>query len=183
MTRPSDEAGALDLGALEISPGEARPVEVAVPVQPVGIAGNDYRLSVAGGHVSVEITHTHSGWHLRARGAGTLDGPCWRCLTDASVPLTADLTEFGAFDRRGADGFDDDLDSEYLDGDILDAAGMARDAPLDAPPATILCRADCRGLCPMCGIDLNTGSCTCTPVTGDPRWEALRGLADRIDEG
>ena len=183
MTRPSDGDGALDLGALEISPGEARTVEVAVPVQPVGIAGNDYRLSVAGGHVSVEITHTHSGWHLRARGAGTLDGPCWRCLTDASVPLTADLTEFGAFDRRGAGVCAGILDPGSPAGHTWVAAGRAGAAPPDDPPATILCRADCRGLCPMCGIDLNTGSCTCTPVTGDPRWEALRGLADRIDEG
>lgn len=179
---PVDGAdGTLDLGALDIAPGEARSFPVAVTNQAVSIAGNEYTLEAIGGHVTVEVTHTHSGWHLRARGGGTLSGPCWRCLGDAGVTLTADLSEFSAFGRDRAAAFDEDLDSEYVEGAVLDAGGMARDALLEALPTAILCRDDCRGLCPLCGIDRNTGTCDCSTDTGDPRWDALRGLVERID--
>ncbi len=179
---PAESDGTLDLAACEIAPGEARGFQVAVPAQTVTIGGNAYLLSVDGGHVTVDVTHTHSGWHIRARGAGALTGPCWRCLEDAHVRLGADLTEFSAFDRDRSAAFDEDLDSEYLEGQILDAGAVARDALLEALPATILCGDDCRGLCPLCGTDLNRASCECVVDTTDPRWEALRGLAERLGE-
>ena len=40
-------------------------------------------------------------------------------------------------------------------------------------PSKVLCREDCRGLCPHCGKDLNEGLCGCKPKTVDPRLEAL----------
>ncbi len=179
---PVEPDGTLDLAACEIAPGEARGFEVAVPAQAVTIGGNEYTLAVDGDHVAVDVTHTHSGWHIRARGAGVLTGPCWRCLDDARVALGADLTEFSAFDRDRSAGFDEDLDSEYLEGQILNAGAMARDALLEALPASILCRDDCRGLCPQCGTDLNDATCDCVEDTTDPRWDALRGLVERLED-
>lgn len=42
-------------------------------------------------------------------------------------------------------------------------------------PSRFLCKTDCKGLCSVCGKDLNEGSCTCKKAT-DPRWDALKGL-------
>ena len=39
-----------------------------------------------------------------------------------------------------------------------------------------LCRDDCRGLCPQCGTNLNTGTCDCSPVWEDPRLAALKAI-------
>ena len=44
-----------------------------------------------------------------------------------------------------------------------------------AMPSRFLCREDCRGLCPVCGADLNEGDCGCKAPT-DPRWDALKDL-------
>src|SRR5713226_9546415 len=45
-----------------------------------------------------------------------------------------------------------------------------------AMPGQILCREDCKGLCPTCGIDRNAGSCQCADSDGDSRWEQLKNL-------
>ena len=45
-------------------------------------------------------------------------------------------------------------------------------------PSRFLCSEDCRGLCPVCGRDLNTGSCGCGTRPVDPRLEKLRALLE-----
>ena len=47
-------------------------------------------------------------------------------------------------------------------------------------PMKVLCKEDCKGLCPICGQDLNEGQCDCETDSGDPRWEALKGSIFRI---
>ncbi|RKY75804.1 DUF177 domain-containing protein, partial [candidate division KSB1 bacterium] len=43
-------------------------------------------------------------------------------------------------------------------------------------PAKKLCMEDCKGLCPVCGKNLNTGSCSCVKDEIDPRWQGLRNI-------
>jgi uncharacterized protein len=40
----------------------------------------------------------------------------------------------------------------------------------------MLCREDCKGICPECGIDRNTGECSCVADDIDPRWAALKNF-------
>jgi uncharacterized protein len=47
-------------------------------------------------------------------------------------------------------------------------------------PARVLCQADCKGLCPHCGQNLNTAQCNCQAAAADPRWNALGDLRNRI---
>ena len=59
--------------------------------------------------------------------------------------------------------------------DVADLAPLVHDAILLDLPLAPLCRADCRGLCPYCGIDRNEDSCDCSaPV--DARWATLDEL-------
>ncbi len=51
-----------------------------------------------------------------------------------------------------------------------------RDALLLDLPVAPLCRDDCAGLCPSCGIDRNQSTCDCDMTIPDPRWDALREL-------
>ena len=62
---------------------------------------------------------------------------------------------------------------------VVDVAGLAREALILGLPAQILCREDCPGLCPTCGQDLHSGTCSCQAVPSDPRWERLKDL--RLD--
>jgi uncharacterized protein len=183
MGRHDDMSRPLDLRSLDLAPGEARELELGIPVDDVIIAGQRYRSEPSAPRVRLEITQTASGWHFRLRVAASVVGPCWRCLNEATVSVAADVREYAAFGRPQGAAFDEDLDSEYLDGEALDVVAMTRDALVDLLPATILCRPDCAGLCPTCGTDLNAGPCDCPPPPPDSRWAGLEAIAQRLQTG
>ena len=74
----------------------------------------------------------------------------------------------------------EELRTPYLDDDRLDLSAWARDAVALALPEQILCRADCAGLCPVCGKDLNAEPHTHDEEQQDSRWAALADLRDRL---
>jgi uncharacterized protein len=174
------EVGTLDLRALELAPGAAVRLPVRTPPVELVIGGQEHHTEPERPELDLEVSRSLSGLHLRLRGRAELVGPCVRCLEEARAPLTVDTSEFVADGRPGDAPFDEDLDSQYVEEGVLDVATWARDAVAEAVPATLLCRADCAGLCPHCGTDLNAGSCDCAEDTSDPRWDALREVAERL---
>lgn len=167
----------LDLRTLDTPSGGATVVTAAVPIDPVTLAGQQYTADPAEPELRLDVVRTGNGWHLRVRGRVGIAGPCWRCLAPAEPSVVLDATEVSE------DGSTDpDLTSLYLDHGVLDVAAWARDAMVEAMPATVLCRDDCLGLCPTCGHDRNTGPCACPPPPPDSRWKALEGLAERLRE-
>ena len=74
----------------------------------------------------------------------------------------------------------DELRTPYLHDGSLDLAGWARDALALALPDKILCRAECAGLCPVCGKDLNREPHTHDEEMPDSRWAALEGLRKQL---
>ena len=161
-----------DLGTLGLHSGEGRSLDLTVPIEPFELAGQRY--SAKGGDVEVklDVSHMTSGYALRMRYSALLDGPCMRCLEDAGrAPTEVDAREV---DQPGGG---DDLSSPYLDGLELDVRAWARDALVLALPAAIVCSEDCRGLCAVCGENLNNAE----PdhhheAPPDERWAALREL-------
>lgn len=107
---------------------------------------------------------------------GTAAGECRRCLVDVTVPVTDDVHLI--FAEEG-DEEADDPDVYRIDprAPELDLRPAIREQWLLAAPAFVQCREDCKGLCPTCGTDLNTGACDCPPAT-DARWDSLRSLRD-----
>ncbi len=71
---------------------------------------------------------------------------------------------------------EEDLDTSYYRDDQIDLNELLREQFYLALPMKPLCREDCRGLCPQCGTNLNTGTCTCATEWEDPRLAALKGL-------
>jgi uncharacterized protein len=105
-----------------------------------------------------------------------LVGPCVRCLTDAGISLDIRAREYQATSPGEAE----ELTSPYLVDDRLDLSAWARDAVALGLPDKILCQADCAGLCPECGRDLNVEPHEHEQQVGDPRWGALAKLRDRL---
>ena len=110
--------------------------------------------------------------------SGALDGqsvaPCRRCLTDVTSSVHEDVHLL--FAESGVDEADEDDVFPIPPGAReLDLRPAVREEWLLAVPQFPLCREDCKGLCPTCGIDRNTGECTCAPVA-DPRWAGLRDV-------
>jgi uncharacterized protein len=166
----------IDIAQLRLEPGEERSVEVPVVLPQVAIGGVEYAGPAAPVIARVDLTRLGSGLLLRLRLATTIDGPCHRCLEEARIPVAIDAREYQA-DAPEA-GAESEEVCEYLQGDELDVATWAADAVVLAMPHKILCREDCKGLCPSCGADLNAGPCDCPPPAGDDRWGPLRELLD-----
>ena len=80
-----------------------------------------------------------------------LDGPCFRCLAEATLELPIHAREYQATNP----GADEELRSPYVEDDKLELSSWARDAVALELPDKILCKPDCAGLCGVCGRDLN----------------------------
>jgi uncharacterized protein len=162
-------ADILDLDSLHLPPGGGTRVAAEVPVAPVRLGGQQY--GVVGGAVDarIDVSRTMDGFAFRLRFDASLTGPCMRCLTDASPTFHVDSREIEQ------PGTDDELHTPYLDGAELEVAGWVRDALLLALPPRLICRDECRGLCAVCGANLNEED----PARhrhergGDPRWAKL----------
>jgi uncharacterized protein len=160
-----------DIGRLGLSSGEGRRLDLEVAVDDFEFAGQSY--AVAGGSVSatLDVSHTTTGYSLRLRFDTALAGPCMRCLEDAGNDVGVDAREI---DQPGGG---EELESPYLEEEQLDLRSWARDALALALPAQIVCSAECRGLCPVCGENLNrAGAEHGHEREPDPRWAALREL-------
>jgi uncharacterized protein len=166
------ETHEFDLGALRLSSGEGRRLELDVPIEAFELGGEHYQAEPARVPVVLDVSRMMGGGYaLRLRFAAALSGPCMRCLKPARPTIEVDSREV---DRPGEG---EELDSPYVDEETLDLAGWAHDAFALATPNQVLCREDCAGLCPICAADLNEAG----PEHGherapDPRWAKLREL-------
>ncbi len=68
----------------------------------------------------------------------------------------------------------------YYQGDGLLLEDVIREQVLLAAPLKVICREDCRGLCPHCGKNLNLEQCSCADAVVDPRWLALKDLRSKL---
>lgn len=106
--------------------------------------------------------------------SGTIIQQCGRCGKLFSSPTC------GSMETRFTQGaLDDDEGYDQLwpiSDDEADLAQAVLNEIWFHCPMQPLCRPDCRGLCPVCGVDLNQQSCSCARQEIDPRWEKLKSL-------
>jgi uncharacterized protein len=164
-------ADAFDLGALGLTSGEGRRLDLHVHLAPFELGGARYVPEPALIPVRLEVSRTmHSGWALRLRFEVELHGPCMRCLEPAAPAFAVDAREV---DQPGGG---EELTSPYVDEGELDLAGWARDALALTLPPQLTCRPDCAGLCPQCGANLNEDPEHAHEREPDPRWAKLSEL-------
>jgi DUF177 domain-containing protein len=161
-----------DLGALRMTAGEGRRLDLHVAPPPYALGGERYPVEPELVPVRLDVSRTTAdGYALRLRFEATLIGPCMRCLEDAAPQFSVDAREVSQ------PGETDELTSPYVEHGILDVRAWARDALALALPATLLCRPDCAGLCPECGADLNlSGPEHHHDRAPDQRWAKLSEL-------
>ena len=129
------------------------------------------------------------GTHAFASGTfkGHLTVACSRCVNPVKLVLDETLRvtfmppsempqdDEDAPSEEGAEVAEGDLDVFPFDGEKIELEPLFREQFVLAVPYAPLCAEDCKGLCPQCGIDRNTGTCSCEkPI--DPRLAALKGL-------
>jgi len=163
----------VDLSRLGLSSGEGTSRNASVDIDPVELGGQRYTARGAVTDARLDISRTTTGYALRLRYGLRLEGPCMRCLEGAADQISIDAREV---DQPGGG---DDLRSPYLEGDELDLKSWARDALVLALPVRVLCTPDCRGLCGICGANLNEEPGHAHEREPDPRWAKLSEL--RLD--
>lgn len=129
--------------------------------------------------VLLRASHAGSG-EIVVRGSleGTLRQQCRRCLEPVSSRLSVEVTM--VFVPSDSPGAEDDGDVRLFKGNAaeLDLSASVREELILAIDPYVVCHPDCRGLCPRCGANQNTETCSCAGTESDPRWDSLRALRE-----
>lgn len=123
-------------------------------------------------HGTAEITRTPQGLLVQANLYGLYAGECGRCLKPLPVPLHAKFAELYASSQRHV------TESGLIlpeDGHI-DLEPLAREYLILEIPINQICKEDCKGLCPVCGENLNLRDCGHRSEDIDPRFSVLKDL-------
>jgi uncharacterized protein len=142
----------LDLRSLRFGAASEVWRRVPVEVDPFVYGGLDYE--VPDGCVDLLLTAARVGDNVTLSAAfeTAVGGPCQRCLGAAEVSVEARGVEYV---RHGeSEGQEEDEDG-YVTSSSIDLGRWARDLIAEQLSAKVLCRDDCRGLCVVCGADLN----------------------------
>ena len=108
--------------------------------------------------------------------------PCDRCLTDVACPI---LLEDDRERKLSAEETEKDPDEEEtcIHGYELDVDEFIRSELFLRIPMKVLCREDCKGLCPKCGANRNLGSCGCEDGPLDPRMAVIQDIFRKANHG
>ncbi len=165
----------VNLKRMEMLPGQKRTVAEEVNGSPEWLAGMHSQLD-GGIAVTLTIEHTQFYWVILGQISAPVRLTCSRCLDEYNRVIT------GSFERIAvapdAKVLREAADEVYLpleEGSVDLSQAIEETLVLNIPMVP-LCRENCSGLCPVCGQNLNHGSCSCKVETIDPRLEKLREL-------
>ncbi len=148
------------------------------------------------GELKVKFKKLAGRAHVHGHLELLLNVPCNRCTKDVKLELPVDfelrMVPRSEIDKRSEDEragveddgrslragtFDvDDVDAEPFDGKTIDLDPIVREQVLLALPVSVLCREDCKGLCTVCGQDLNEKDCGCERKVVDVRLAKLKDI-------
>ena len=120
----------------------------------------------------IRLSRTAEGILVQGQLQVGIESECVRCLDPVTVNVTVDVEELFAYPSPTVAEF-----SLHDDG-ILDLAPLLRAEVLIEASRGVLCRPDCKGLCPHCGVNWNHTTCTCAEERIDPRLAQLKHLLD-----
>lgn len=107
-----------------------------------------------------------------------IQAECARCLVPVSLEISGKLEYlYYSHGAEELEQFDDFMPVEVgFFGRVIDIMPQIQESVYALLPTKVLCKEDCKGLCPNCGMNLNEGSCSCQNENVDPRLEALRNF-------
>lgn len=167
----------IDLIKLEKSPFEFEftlsPAEIDLESEEAKLKGE----TLVKGILTKKIAETDVEGEINANA----EVECTRCLTpieeNLKIPFRAVFIAPEHYtEEKETEVNAEDLDVSIIENDEINLTELVREQILLNLPEKVLCREDCRGLCPICGINKNTQSCNCEESQTDPRWAKLKEL-------
>jgi len=143
----------------------------------------DYRV-VAPVSLAFDIFKDKQAFRLAGRVQTTLELKCSRCLEPFTIPVDQEFDlRYQPHTANTGEGEreieEDDLTTAFYEKDEIDLGHLMHEQFVLALPMKPLCSDACKGLCAVCGTNLNTSTCDCKPTWEDPRLAALRELTVR----
>ena len=166
----------VDTTKLPRQPGATRALKRVIPApEHLGLEmiavppGSDVELDLV-------LTSVSEGVYISGRVRGSLTGECGRCLNEISESFAVEIAELYAYEDSTTEETTDEDEVGRMQGDLIDLEPAVRDAVVLTLPTNPLCRADCPGLCPECGVHLDDLPADHSHGVADPRWAALHHL-------
>ncbi|MFW6598339.1 YceD family protein [Propionibacteriaceae bacterium Y2011] len=122
--------------------------------------------------LELRLEEVGEGVLVTGTASAQLHGECGRCLAEISDDLEIDIQELFVHPGENVE----DAGTSRLEGDLFDLEPLLRDQVVLDLPFQPVCRDDCLGLCPDCGVDLNTSAEHHHDAPVDPRWAELARL-------
>ena len=163
----------LRINAVELlrQPGAVRDVTLDIAAAPLEA---EHERLVGELHVDLRLTARNDSIDVDGTVSANWESACRRCLREVSG------TAVGAVDERYQIELLDP-DAYLIEDGQLDLVPLVRESMLLELESEVLCRDDCAGLCPICGVDRNTTECSCDTTVIDDRWAALEGFVPDDD--
>lgn len=164
--------------------GKTGTMHVEVPLEnkslkKKGFHENGLRYSLAGERSFLDVVITYKENHkaeIAAEVSLVCEAPCSRCLKPVEFPLDFKVEREIDFDQTEEQRRQAMDEMEFLHEFDLDTEALVQEEIMLNYPLQVLCREDCRGLCPQCGINRNEGTCSCDKGPKDPRMAAIAEL-------
>lgn len=131
--------------------------------------------------LKISVTAELLAAEIRIRGhlSTRLEANCDRCLKTVEIPVNSD---FDLFYRQSPNVTEEveielpkaELEVGFFDGDGIELADVATEQVILAEPMKVVCGAECKGLCPVCGVNLNLATCKCAPPKKDSPFASLQ---------
>lgn len=119
---------------------------------------------------------------INGEGRIVLEIPCDRCLEAVPTEFILEFTKNIDLDDSNDEQTMELDEKNYIDGYNLDVDKLLYNEILIGWPMKILCREDCKGICNMCGQNLNEGTCDCEDTSLDPRMSVIRDVFKNFKE-
>lgn len=143
---------------------ELQPADLDIKPDELNVVGKIFVEGTVANGGDVILLHAHLQNRVKRQ--------CGRCLKEFVAVSETEVSE--RFYPAETEGLE--IDALTYQFDIVDITEALREGLLLAEPITVLCKEDCKGLCPVCGVDRNVTTCNCASRTIDPRLIALKDL-------
>jgi len=132
---------------------------------------------------NVAVIFTENALTLMGNFKTKVELPCSRCLESFILHLEGDIQEkfkeLSSIEEQEEVILEEQLPEEFLNGEPFNLDSILRDNLILTLPLKPLCSEECRGLCPVCGENLNVNTCNCEKEVIDPRLEDLKKFFEK----
>jgi len=145
--------------------------------------GYNYEAKVAPINFEIKATPIKKGCSLSCSFSYSATLPCARCLEDVKVKgetfFIVELKQKSSTDEvlKEVEVGEEEIDEIFLEEDIFETKELVTEQLFLLLPEKVLCKEDCKGICPNCGVNRNLTDCKCG-ISIDPRWSPLSKLRE-----